>query len=105
MLRGILVAIVLIAAALLLTTCGGSHRVAPSIQTADPSLDSALAELAAYPTPDGVDAELFAQLKDALEEALKCRAATNIGGAGACPPSRAARDRRVPPVIPSRMLE
>ena len=83
MLRGILVAIVLSAAAMLLTTCGGSHRVAPSDQiyppgraATDPSLDSALAELAAYPCPEGVDAELFAQLKDALAEALKdsCRA-------------------------------
>ncbi|MCD6282180.1 hypothetical protein J7J84_01040 [bacterium] len=100
MLRGILVAIVLIAAATLLTTCGGSHRVAPpdqvypSIQTADgESLDDALAELDELECPDGVDEELWAELKDALEEALNYRAATIIGGTGVPPVIQVVRRR------------
>jgi len=77
--------------ALVLSTCGGrkqpsvppsgsaafpsgdqpQHRVAPPIQAAtEVSLDEALAKLDALPTPDGVDPTLFAELKDALREAL-----------------------------------
>jgi len=76
LIRGIALTPAIFAFALLLTTCGGSHRVAPPIQAAD-SLDSALAELDALETPAGVDPALFAQLKDALADALNesCRAA------------------------------
>ncbi len=79
-LRVIALTVVTIAFALALSTCGGSHRVAPPDQVyppfqavIDPSLDSTLAELAALETPDGVDAELFAELKSALREALDQR--------------------------------
>ncbi len=81
-LRGIFLTVVLCALALAFTTCGGRKSAVnpPSIgsgglQAAD-SLDDALAELDALPTPDGVDPALFEELKDALAEALNdsCRA-------------------------------
>ncbi len=87
-LRVIALTIVVCAFALVLNTCGGGRK-GSVVQGLSPgssqdsktspegldypievSLDEALAELAAYPTPDGVDAELFAQLKAALGEAL-----------------------------------
>jgi len=102
MYKRIIVVVTVLASALLLTTCGGKrpvvqglcapeaslspgsssdgsggqpqYGVAPPIQAAiDTSLDDALAELDALETPDGVDAELFAELKDALHEALDQR--------------------------------
>ena|GEM_PF-2035782 len=78
-LRGIFLTAVLCALPLVFATCGGSsHRVAPALQSGgqafqaavDVSLDDALAKLDALPTPDGVNPALFAQLKDALGEAL-----------------------------------
>ena len=66
---------------LLLSGCGGHkhettavpdlgiERNAP-IAPATVSLDDALAELDAYPCPEGVDEELWTELKGALEEAL-----------------------------------
>ncbi len=95
--QSLLVAIVLIAAAMLLTTCGGGHKravvqgLSPGSSVGDKtspeglpaeagldyqeavSLDSALSELAALETPEGVDPALFAELKDALREALDQR--------------------------------
>ncbi len=99
--QGFLVAVICLAAAMLLTTCGGGNKraVVQGLRAPEASfspgssqesktspeglpaqagldyresisLDDALAEIDAYPTPDGVDAELFAELKDALEEAL-----------------------------------
>ncbi len=83
-LRVIALTLVTCAFALVLSTCGSSHRVAPPLQSGgqaiqvadDTSLDDALAELGAYPCPEGVNAELFAELKDALGDALFCRART-----------------------------
>ena len=70
-LRVIAVAVVTCTFALVLSTCGGHQRVAPPFQpVTDASLDDALTELDAYPCPDGVDAELFAELKDALAAGL-----------------------------------
>jgi hypothetical protein len=53
----------------------------------DESLDKALMKLEGMECPEGVDEELWGELKGALEEALKdsCRAGTNIGGAGVSP--------------------
>ena len=104
------VALVVLAAlcALTFTTCGGkktrlvaqiastgsgglqaaddAHRVAPPIQAAtEVSLDEALAELDALETPNGVNDALFAELKEALRDALGERA-SSVG-----------RDLRVPP--------
>jgi len=99
--------------ALTLATCGGGrqssvashqlsdrsggqsqHRVAPPIQAVEEVLvDDALAELDALETPDGVDAELFAELKNALEDALRCRAETITGGTGVPPVIQAVRRR------------
>jgi len=70
-------------AMLLLVSAGcGSHPVAPPIQAANVSLYKALAELEAYPCPEGVDEALWAELKDALGEALEesCRAGTCARG-------------------------
>ena len=83
-----------LAISLMLSTCGGGkqssvvnlqssdrsggqpqQRVAPPIQ-AVVSLDSTLAELDALETPDGVDAALFQELKDALGEALAMHASS-----------------------------
>jgi len=81
-LRGIFLTGLLCALALAFATCGGSsHRVAPALQSGgqaiqaavDVTLDEALAELDALPTPDGVDEALFAQLKDALASLLESR--------------------------------
>ena len=88
-LRWIALTLVCFTFALVLSTCGGKqrpgasgqlpdNRVEPSIQTAvDVSLDDALAELDALETPEGVDEDLWRELKDALASALKdsCRAA------------------------------
>jgi len=91
-LRGIFLTAVLCALALAFAACGGRKQpsVPPSqkpgrasvspqssdrsggLQTAD-SLENALTELDALKTPEGVDPALFAELKDALEEALICR--------------------------------
>ncbi len=78
-LYGITVALVILAIAFVLSTCGGAHRVAPplqsggqAIQVADEvSLDEALDELDAYPCPEGVDEALWGELKKALGEALQ----------------------------------
>ncbi len=86
------VALVVLAAlvALTLTTCGSGKRAvvqgfspgsSPGTKTSPEGLDyqetvsleDALAELAAYPCPAGVDPALFAELKDALWEALNKR--------------------------------
>ncbi len=69
--RKVLLALVAALATVMLLAGCGSHRVAPSIQTAsDVSLDDALAELDALETPDGMDEALWVALKDALGEAL-----------------------------------
>ena len=98
-LRSAEIALITIISALVLGTCGGSgrravvqpqDRVAPPIQAAE-SLDEVLMELEGMECPDGVDAELWGELKDALEEALNdsCRAgiyprrsATGMDGGG-----------------------
>ncbi len=87
--RAIALTLTIAMLSLVLSTCGGGgkravnppsigsggqsqERVAPPIQAViDISLDDALAELDAYPCPEGVDAELFAKLKAALGEALQ----------------------------------
>jgi outer membrane protein assembly factor BamB len=71
----------LLAAALLAYACGKSHvEGRDAIQVTNPnspqSLEEAQAQLAALACPDGVDAALWAQLKSALDEALRCRAGT-----------------------------
>ena len=79
-LRSAEIALITIISALVLGTCGGSgrravvqpqDRVAPPVQAAiNTSLDEALAELDELECPDGVDEELWGELKGALEEAL-----------------------------------
>ncbi len=71
MTKGILQGAVLVVAfALVVTACGGgNHRVAPPVRAAD-SLTDALAELDAMEPPEGVNAALFVELKDALRDAL-----------------------------------
>jgi hypothetical protein len=69
---------VLLAAALLAYACGKSHVVGRgAIQAANSDslqiLEDAQAALDALACPDGVDAALWAQLKAALDEALRCR--------------------------------
>jgi len=62
------------AAALLLLSCGGKHKsaVTPSPVTAVATdMNSVLAELEAMPTPDGVKADVFAQLKQELAAQLE----------------------------------
>ncbi|MCD6283313.1 PKD domain-containing protein [bacterium] len=79
--RAIHIALTVLAVALCvaLATCGGSHRVAPALQSGGQaiqpviSLDEALAELEGMECPEGVDAALWVELKDALGEALICR--------------------------------
>ncbi len=86
--RGIALTLVVCAFALVLSTCGGVRKgtvvqgFSPGSSAEDKtspegldyretiSLDEALAEINAYPCPDSVDAALFAELKDALGEAL-----------------------------------
>jgi len=80
-LRSAEIALITIISALVLGTCGGSgrravvqpqDRVAPPIQAADDeSLDKALMELEGLQCPEGVDEELWAELKGALEEAME----------------------------------
>ncbi len=87
-----------ICACILLTTCGGhKHAANPpsirsggfqaaegvgSLEAAPPTimlhqtLDEALVELEGMECPEGVDAALWAELKDALADALFCRART-----------------------------
>ncbi|MCD6282276.1 S8 family serine peptidase [bacterium] len=88
-LRGTIITLVIFAFALVLTACGGGkHKVPglPDMSTAQPvaqaptevSLDDALAELDAYPAPDGVDAALFAQLKDELAKQLNAKGVSKI---------------------------
>ena len=60
------------------------HRVEPRPGAAD-SLDDALVELAGMECPEGVDEELWGELKGALKEALSSRAKTIISGAGVSP--------------------
>ncbi len=91
-LRVVALTLVVCAFALVLSTCGGGKQSSvASLQSSDRSgglqaadypadnppvevsLDSALVELDALETPDGVDAELFAELNDALREALDQR--------------------------------
>ena len=78
---GALAVIVASLTALLLAGCGGSGQkaaVGPGMQASLPelresapaSVEQVLAELDAFPTPEGVDAELFQELKDALKEEL-----------------------------------
>jgi hypothetical protein len=81
-------ALAVIAASWMLSACGGKQSSVASpqshqrqgyggqasdrsdgLQTAD-SLDDALVELKAYPCPEGVDEELWVELKEALEGAL-----------------------------------
>ena len=80
-----------LAAVVLLAGCGsGSHRVAPALQSGgqaiqpvtDPSLDETLVELAEMECPEGVDEELWAELKGALEEALICRVRSRAAPTG-----------------------
>jgi len=66
-----------LALVLILAACGGGGGSQPSgvgLQSdngsASQSLDEALAELDAIPSPDGVDAALFQELKDALASQL-----------------------------------
>ena len=98
--RAIYIALTVLAVALCLAlaTCGSSHRVAPADQVCPPgraaiSLDEALAELEGMPTPDGVDEELWGELKDALAEALTCRATTITSGTGVPPVIQLVRRR------------
>ena len=83
--RGILAVVIIVLAAAVLAavgTCGGRHtsiwsggfHTAGSTTTGSggfQSADSALAELDALACPDGVDSALWAELKEALEEALR----------------------------------
>ena len=77
--------------ALLLSTCGGKQSSASSCQLPDgnggqaateKSLDEALAELDAYPCPEGVDEALFEELKDALASQLESRFSNRDSSAG-----------------------
>ena len=106
--------LILLILACLLVACGShgsqiktSVRVAPPLQSGgqaiqaagEVSIDDALAEIDAYPCPDGVDAELWEELKGALGAALEdsCRAAIygrrdpirNDDGGDESPPYRA----------------
>src|SRR4030042_2603552 len=76
-LRVIALTLVVCVFALVLSTCGGSHRVAPPLQAVI-SLDEALAELDALATPEGVDPALFQQLKDALAKQLNAKGVSKI---------------------------
>ena len=89
-LRGVILTVSLALFALALSTCGGGRGPVgrppacppqagearndggvqvPALQK-ETTLDEALAELDALPTPEGVDESLFSQLKEALREAL-----------------------------------
>jgi hypothetical protein len=76
-------AILAVMFAITLAACSGDeraivqpqHRVAPVIQAGE-SLDEALAELEELKCPEGVDEELWGELKDVLEEALEARASS-----------------------------
>gem|GEM_PF-2334785 len=85
---------------LLVGSCGKSRRLTTSLPDTSPQtpasttssaepqwLTDALSELDALPTPEGVDAAVFSQLKDALREAL-CRATPcgSPSSAGGKPP-------------------
>ncbi|OPX23272.1 MAG: hypothetical protein B1H03_02105 [Planctomycetales bacterium 4484_113] len=73
-----------IVAALLLLSCGGHHREASLVSlsgsnsrpsAAPVSLNEALAELDALPTPEGVDEAVFSELRSALAHQLRTQSA------------------------------
>jgi|GEM_PF-1492334 len=80
--------LMVLAAALVLSTCGGKSKgnatSVPQINAAQTDaqipieipLDETLAELEGMECPEGVDEALWAELKDALGKALSCRART-----------------------------
>ncbi len=94
-------------AALALAACGSKKtRLVPQLASEGTpptltqpatavSLDDALTELDALPTPEGVDEALFAELKEALQDALSdsCRAGTITGGTGVPPVIQVVRRR------------
>jgi len=96
LLQGVILAALFVSFAFALSTCGAgrkapyvplapggtmAHGDAPPFQAASPSettLDEALAELEALPTPEGVDASVFSGLKAALREALTAKGVSKI---------------------------
>ena len=74
--------VAVLSSALLLAACGGHSRNAAPVQAQAPApdaLQSALAELDALETPEGVDAALFEELKGALASQLESRPSISAG--------------------------
>jgi hypothetical protein len=81
--RGMLTALVLAAFVAAISACShkrtfASLQGATSTQPREISLTDALTELNALPVPDGVKPEVFKQLKDALNKALRAKGTSKI---------------------------
>jgi PKD repeat protein len=87
--RGILAALIMVALAAAISTCGGRDRTSRIFQSAAGTqaniahsraitLDDALTELDALPAPNGVKHEVFQQIKDALAKALRAKGLTKV---------------------------